>query len=69
MTRAVYTTCRANPDVAQRLLATGDCRLVENNSYDYFWGCGRDRRGYNYYGRILMNVRDKLREEADPQRT
>lgn len=67
MTRAIYTKCRANPDVAQRLLATGERRLVENNSYDYFWGCGRDRRGYNYFGRILMSVRDRLREEADRQ--
>lgn len=64
MTRAVYTKCRANPEVAERLLATGDSRLVENNAYDYFWGCGRDRRGRNIYGQVLMDVRRKLREEA-----
>ena len=64
MTRAVYTKCRANPDVAERLLATGESRLVESNAYDYYWGCGRDRRGRNIYGQVLMDVRRKLREEA-----
>ncbi len=63
MTRAVYTKCRAHPEVAAALLATGDKTLVENSNYDYYWGCGRDRRGANMYGKVLMNVRDKLREE------
>ena len=63
MTRAVYTKCRAHPEVAEALLATGDLKLVENNAYDYFWGCGRDRRGHNTYGEVLMDVRKKLREE------
>lgn len=64
MTRAVYIKCRTYPYIAQRLLATGEKRLVENSQYDYYWGCGRDRRGENRYGRILMDVRNKLREEA-----
>ena len=64
MTRAVYTKCRTHPEVASRLLATGDKKLVENSQYDYFWGCGRDRRGHNNYGKVLMDVRNRLREEA-----
>ncbi len=64
MTRAVYTKCKTYPDIAEKLLATGDKQLVESSQYDYFWGCGRDRRGDNHYGRILMNVREKLRGEA-----
>ena len=63
MTRAIYTKCRTLPEIAERLLATGDTKLVENNQYDYYWGCGRDRRGYNNYGKVLMDVRSKLREE------
>lgn len=66
MTRAVYIRCRTHAEVAARLLETGDARLVENNAYDYFWGCGRDRRGRNTYGEVLMDVRNKLREEASP---
>ncbi len=64
MTRAVYTKCRTHTEVAEQLLATGDLLLVENSAYDYFWGCGRDRRGHNTYGQVLMDVRDKLRQES-----
>ncbi len=64
MTRGFYTKCRTHADVAEALLATGDQQIVENDQYDYYWGCGRDRRGNNIYGKILMEVRDKLREEA-----
>jgi len=64
MTRAVYTKCKTYPHIAEALLNTGDKRLVENSAYDYFWGCGRDRRAENTYGKVLMNVRDKLRQEA-----
>jgi len=64
MTRAVYTKCRSHPDIAERLKTT-ERPLIENSLYDYYWGCGRDRRGKNMYGQILMNVRDKLRQEAE----
>ncbi|MGK0500926.1 MAG: ribA/ribD-fused uncharacterized protein [Oceanicoccus sp.] len=63
MTRGVYIKCRSYPDIAAKLLATDDNKLVENSQYDYYWGCGRDRRGENMYGQVMMNVRDKLREE------
>ena len=65
MTRAVYTQCRTYRDIADSLLATGEEILVENSQFNYFWGCGRDRRGENHYGQVLMNVRAKLREEAE----
>ncbi len=64
MTRAIYIRCKTHPEAMAALLETGDQRLVENSAYDYFWGCGRDRRGHNHYGKVLMNVRDKLRQEA-----
>ena len=66
MTRAVYTKCRTHAAIAEQLLVTGEETLVDNNQYDYFWGCGRDRRGNNAYGKVLMNVRAKLREEQKP---
>lgn len=63
MTRALYTKCKTYPDVAEKLLDTGNLRIVERSLYDYFWGCGRDGRGTNTYGKILMNIRQKLKEE------
>lgn len=64
MTRAVYTQARTHDVISEAILATGDADLVNNSQYDYFWGCGRDRRGDNHYGKVLMQVREKLRSEA-----
>ena len=63
MTRAIYTKCRTYPEIAQQLIDSHPNQIIENSQYDYFWGCGRDRRGQNYYGKILMAVRDKLMSE------
>ncbi len=65
MTRAVYTQCKSHPTLATQLLSTQNETLVDNSQYDYFWGCGRDRRGHNAYGKVLMNVRAKLLEEQE----
>ena len=64
MTRATYIKCRSHEDVAQALLATGERTIVEQSLYDHYWGCGRDQRGHNYFGKMLMAVRDRLREEG-----
>jgi ribA/ribD-fused uncharacterized protein len=64
MTRGVYIKCRTYPEVRNALLRTGEKQLIENSQYDYYWGCGRDGRGRNAYGRILMEVRERLRHEA-----
>ncbi len=63
MTRGTYIKCRTHPDVTQALLATGNVQIVETSAYDYYWGCGRDLRGENVYGKVLMNVRERLRKE------
>lgn len=63
LTRALYTKCRTYPEISDKLLQTKQQKLVENSLYDYYWGCGRDRRGENMYGQVLMNVRNKLAEE------
>jgi ribA/ribD-fused uncharacterized protein len=54
--------CRSHAEVASALLKTGDKTIVENSQYDYYWGCGRDGRGENRYGKILMDIRTKLSE-------
>ena len=63
MTRGMYTKCKTWPEVAEALLATGERLLVDNDLYDNYWGCGRDQQGHNYYGHVLMNIRNKLRDE------
>ena len=63
MTRAVYTKCRTYRDITDLLLETGDKPIVEISMYDYYWGCGRDGRGHNTFGKVLMSVRGKLAQE------
>lgn len=59
--RAKFTQ---NPDLKEKLLATGDMILEEGNKWgDTFWGVSlRTGRGNNHLGRILMKVRDELRQ-------
>lgn len=64
MTRAIYIKCRTHAEVAAALLATGEAELVDNSQYDYYWGTGRDFRGGNHFGEVLMGIRSKLREEG-----
>ena len=66
MTRGVYRKCRTSEDAAAALLATGERRIVETSQSDYYWGCGRDTRGLNTYGKVLMQVRARLRNERHP---
>lgn len=65
MTRATYIKCLSHKEILNGLLDTKDLKLVENSQYDYFWGCGRDRRGNNAFGKVLMGVRSKLGKEAE----
>lgn len=52
-----------NPDLAEKLLATGDAELVEGNTWhDRFWGVdAATGEGRNELGRILMKVRSEIR--------
>ena len=63
MTRGIYIKCRTHAEAANALIASNDQTIIENSQFDYFWGCGRDGRGHNTFGKILMAVRDKLRQE------
>jgi ribA/ribD-fused uncharacterized protein len=45
------------------LLATRDAVLIEDSPVDYYWGCGKDGSGQNKLGKMLMALRDRLRQE------
>lgn len=58
----MYVTAKfvQNPDLAQKLLDTGDAILIEGNTWgDRFWGTVNGE-GENWLGKILMEVRDGL---------
>lgn len=52
-----------HPELAEKLLATGDKQLIEGNTWgDTCWGVDtRTGRGENHLGKILMKVREELR--------
>ncbi|GAA5534786.1 NADAR family protein [Deinococcus aluminii] len=48
------------PDLRERLLATGDAALVEDNAWrDRYWGVYRGQ-GLNRLGVLLMQVREEI---------
>ncbi|MFT7404323.1 NADAR domain-containing protein, partial [Zhongshania sp.] len=67
MTRGTYIKCRTHPEVAQMLLNSDQMEIKDISQYNYFWGSGRDLRGSNTFGKMLMGVRKKLREEMNKE--
>lgn len=64
MERAMNAKFAQHPDLAQMLLATGNKPLSDHTAADGFWGLGRDGRGQNMVGVILMRIRDRLRQTS-----
>jgi hypothetical protein len=62
MREAVFTKFLVHRDIQAILLATQEAIIVEDSPTDYYWGCGQDRTGQNQLGRILMSVRQEIRE-------
>ncbi len=65
MREAVEAKFRQHDDLRALLLATGEAKLIEHTENDDFWGDGGDGSGRNELGRVLMAVRERLREESE----
>ncbi|BAC10016.1 NADAR family protein [Thermosynechococcus vestitus] len=65
MWRALVAKFTTHAELRELLLATVDEELVEDSPVDSYWGCGGDRQGSNYLGRLLMHLRHCLRQGAD----
>lgn len=56
-----------NPELAQKLLATGTRELIEGTEWgDKLWGVDEQGEGKNLLGKILMELRNNLRNNGDP---
>jgi ribA/ribD-fused uncharacterized protein len=64
MREALQLKFDANPPLKELLLSTGDRPLVEASEEDAFWGFGADRQGQNKLGQLLMELRDRYREQS-----
>lgn len=56
--RAKFQQC---VEAREALLATGNTRLVKYGSLSKFWGAGVNGSGKNMLGKLLMELRDELR--------
>lgn len=56
--RAKFTQ---HPDLKEKLLATGDAKLIEKSKTDAFWGTGKKGTGKNMLGVLLMDLREELK--------
>lgn len=67
MEQCIYMKFIMHPDLAEKLLATGDAYLIEGNTWnDTYWGVCKGT-GKNQLGKTLMKVRktlQKLKEET-----
>lgn len=68
MERVVYEKFTQNPTLAQDLLNTGDRILKEGNYWkDLYWGVDlKTGEGENNLGKILMSLRDYIRQNGIP---
>lgn len=64
MRKAVMAKFTQHADLRAQLLGTGDAQIVEHTTNDSYWGDGGDGSGKNMLGIILMNVRERLRQDA-----
>ena len=65
MLEAVRTKFTQREDLKETLLGTGDAILVEHTKNDNYWGDGGDGSGKNMLGKLLMQVREEIREKEN----
>lgn len=63
MLEALRAKFSQNEELKKILLNTGDAVLVEHTRNDKYWGDGGDGSGQNMLGKLLMEVREELRNE------
>lgn len=58
------TKFETHPSLMDRLLTTGDRKLIEGNDWnDTFWGVDDENGGENHLGIILMELREEFKNK------
>ena len=61
MRDAILAKFTQHEELRELLLSTGDAKIIEHTANDDYWGDGGNGRGKNWLGRILVEVREKIR--------
>ena len=67
MRRALYAKFTQVGELTEQLLGTGEKELIED-SRDRYWGNGKNGLGLNRLGVLLMETRQRIREEQAAER-
>ena len=62
MYEALCAKFRQHTELTNLLLETNDAVLIEDNPYDSYWGNGKNGKGLNRMGQLLMRLRATLRK-------
>ena len=62
MRTCLYAKFTQHEDLKQKLLDTGDAILIEHTHNDSYWADGGVGSGKNMLGKLLMELREKLRK-------
>lgn len=66
MRRVVMYKFTMHKSCRKTLLSTENAKLVEESDVDSYWGCGADGKGKNMLGIILMETREILKKNYQP---
>lgn len=69
MKECVRAKFSQHKELQEQLLSTGDEEIIEDSPIDWYWGCGADGKGKNKLGKIIMEIREELRDVKDKETT
>lgn len=67
MRKCILEKFSAYPQLQTLLIDTEDQEIIEDSPVDYYWGCGLKGTGKNMLGKILMEVREILKNDTIEQ--
>jgi ribA/ribD-fused uncharacterized protein len=67
MRKAVLKKIESFEEIRSLLISTGDEEIIEDSPIDYYWGCGSNGTGKNMLGKILMEVREKVKSNGSKE--
>ena len=60
MEEVLWLKLDQNPYLKEKLLATGEAEIIEDATWDSWWGCGADGKGRNELGKLWQKIRTEL---------